>query len=321
MSDIEGLLERRRLRRRVSFWRFMAFAVVGLAVIGAGFALIDEVETPLGKPHIARVNISGMITGDTRTLDMLEKVGKSDAKALLVVIDSPGGTVTGSEAVYDALREIAKKKPVVALVDSMAASGGYIAALGTDRIYARETSIVGSIGVLMQYPNVTRLLDMVGVKMEEFKSTPLKASPNPFENASPEAQAAIRSVINNTYDWFKRMVKTRRGLTDSELDTVADGRIFTGAQGKPLKLVDAIGFENDAIAWLEKEKGVAKNLPVRLWKRESDKTGLDFWRNAARLADASGLGPLGRAFDAMAKAEEIRVLDGLLAVWHPAAEK
>ncbi|MBU3731167.1 MAG: S49 family peptidase, partial [Beijerinckiaceae bacterium] len=193
MSDIETLLERRRLRRRVSFWRLFAFAIAGLAALGAGLFLFDEVESPLGKPHIARVNINGLITGDSRTLDLLDRVGKSDAKAVLVVIDSPGGTVTGSEAVYDALRDLAKKKPVVGLVDGMAASGGYIAAMGTDRIYARETSLVGSIGVLMQYPNVTRLLDMVGVKMEEFKSTPLKASPNPFENASPEAQAAIRS--------------------------------------------------------------------------------------------------------------------------------
>lgn len=321
MSDIETLLERRRLRRRVSFWRLFAFAIAGLAALGAGLFLFDEVESPLGKPHIARVNINGLITGDSRTLDLLDRVGKSDAKAVLVVIDSPGGTVTGSEALFDALRDLAKKKPVVGLVDGMAASGGYIAAMGTDRIYARETSLVGSIGVLMQYPNVTRLLDMVGVKMEAFKSTPLKASPSPFENASPEAQAALRSVINSTYDWFKRLVKNRRDLTDSELDAVVDGRVFTGAQGKPLKLVDAIGFENEAIAWLEKEKGVAKNLPVKLWKRETDKAGLDFWKSSARAADAFGFVALGRALDAMARAEDVRVLDGVLAVWHPAAEK
>jgi protease-4 len=321
MSEIDGLLERRRLRRRVGFWRFAAFAVAGFAILGVGIYATQDLENPLGKPHIARVKVSGMITGDTKTLEMFEKIGKSDAKALLVVIESPGGTVTGSEAVYDALRDVAKKKPVVALVDSMAASGGYITALGADRIYARETSIVGSIGVIMQYPNVTRLLDMVGVKMEEFKSTPLKASPNPFETATPEATAALNAVIQSSYDWFKRLVKTRRNLTDAELAAISDGRIFTGIQGKPLKLIDAIGVEDDAIAWLEKEKGVAKNLPVRHWKRESDRSGLDFWKSAARVADAFGLQPLGRALDAIAQAEEVRVLDGLLAVWHPAAEK
>ncbi|MBS7803110.1 signal peptide peptidase SppA [Rhizobiales bacterium TNE-4] len=321
MSDIDSLLERRRLRRRVGFWRFAAFAVAGIGILASGIYAASTLDNPKSRPHIARVKVSGMITGDTKTLEMLEKIGKSDAKALLVVIDSPGGTVTGSAAIYDALRDVAKKKPVVALIDSMAASGGYITAIGTDRIYARETSIVGSIGVIMQYPNVTRLLDMVGVKMEEYKSTPLKASPNPFENASPEAAAALNSVIQSSYDWFKRLVKTRRNLTDSELAAVADGRIFTGMQGQPLKLVDAIGVEDDAIAWLEKEKGVAKDLPVRLWKRESDRTGFDFWKSGARVADAFGLQPLGRALDAMAQAEEVRVLDGLLAVWHPAAEK
>lgn len=321
MSDIDGLLERRRLRRRVGFWRFAAFGIAALAIAGVGFYAAQDGESPLSKPHIARVKVSGMITGDTKTLDMLEKIAKSDAKALLVVIDSPGGTVTGSEAVYDALRDVAKKKPVVAIVDSMAASGGYITAIGTDRIYARETSLVGSIGVIMQYPNVTRLLDMVGVKMEEFKSSPLKASPNPFENATPEAAAALNSVIQSSYDWFKRLVKTRRNLSDAELAAIADGRIFTGIQGQPLKLIDAIGVENDAIAWLEKEKGIPKDLPVRLWKRETDRSGLDFWKSAARVADASGLPTLGRVLQAMAQAEDVRVLDGLLAVWHPAAEK
>lgn len=321
MSEIEGLLEKRRLRRRVGFWRLTTFLVAGAALLGVGLYAASDLESPVSKAHIARVKISGMITGDSRTLDMLDKIRKSDAKALLVVIDSPGGTVTGSEAVYDALRDVAKQKPVVALVDSMAASGGYITALGSDRIYARETSIVGSIGVIMQYPNVTRLLDMVGVKMEEFKSTPLKASPNPFEQASPEAKEALNSVIQSSYDWFKRLVKSRRNLSDTELASIADGRIFTGVQGMPLKLIDAIGTEDDAIAWLEKEKGLAKDLPVRLWKRETERKGLDLLRLGAQLASASGLEPLARALDAMAQAEEVRVLDGVLAVWHPAAEK
>ncbi len=148
----------------------------------------------------------------------------------------------------------------------MAASGAYIAALGADRIFVRGNSIVGSIGVLVEYPNVSGLMDKVGVKLESIKSSPLKAAPNGFEPTSEEARAAMAALIADSFDWFKGLVKDRRGLSDEELAKVDDGRVFTGRQGLPLKLVDAIGDEREAIAWLEKDRGVAKNLPVRDYK-------------------------------------------------------
>ena len=150
---------------------------------------------------------------------------------MIVHIDSPGGTTAGSEQLFDSLSRLREKKPMVVVVDSLAASGGYITALAGDHIVAQQTSLVGSIGVLFQFPNFTDLLDKIGVKVEAIKSTPLKAAPNGFEPTSPEARAAIKSIIKDSYAWFKGLVQDRRHMSDAELAAVDDGRVFTGHQG------------------------------------------------------------------------------------------
>ncbi|MEY4092041.1 MAG: hypothetical protein RLZZ496_1223, partial [Pseudomonadota bacterium] len=231
------LIERRRLGQRVSFWRWMTAIVLLVAFIGAGLYASGGGDFEHRTAHIAKLKISGVITGDEETLRLIREISESPAEAVMISIESPGGTVTGSEALYDALRKLAAKKPTVALVEGMAASGGYIAALGTDRIFARETSIVGSIGVLFQYPDIVGLLDRVGVKVESIKSSPLKAAPSPIESATPESRAAIAALVQENYDWFKRLVRERRGLDDASLTTVSDGRVFTGKQGVTLGLV------------------------------------------------------------------------------------
>ena len=264
-TPVETILDRRQLRRKLTFWRLAALAVgvVALLALAARFSG----ESAHLTPHIARINISGVITGDRETLKLIKDVGESKASALIVEIASPGGTVTGSEKIYDELRLLAAKKPVVAVVDTMAASGGYIVALGADRIFADANSLVGSIGVLFEFPNVSKLLDTVGVKVETIKSSPLKAAPNGLEPTSEEARAAINSVVVDSYGWFKGLVKERRQLSDSELAVVSDGRIFTAHQGRPLKLVDAFGGEREAVAWLEAERGLPKGLTVKEWKK------------------------------------------------------
>lgn len=317
-ADSDYLLDRRRLKRRVSFWRAATFGVAALAVVGAGLYVARDRAGggSLSGSHVAKVHIGGIITGDDKTLDLLKRVGKSQAAAVLVEIDSPGGTVTGSEALFDGLRDLSAKKPTVAVVDGLAASGGYIAAMGTDRIVARQTSVVGSIGVLFQSPNVSRLLDTWGISVDTIKSAPLKASPNPFEKTTPEAQAAMAAVINDNYDWFKRVVSERRGLSGADLAAVSDGRVFTGRQAVGMKLVDEIGTEKQAIAWLEGSKGIAKDLPVREWKPE-DRTRLGLWSMAAQAAGALGWQDLAATLAAAARVGDQPVLDGVLALWHP----
>ncbi|MCB1539760.1 MAG: signal peptide peptidase SppA [Rhodoblastus sp.] len=310
----EYLVERRLLTRKLSFWRIAALGALAVAVLVAGWRLAGD-RSHAGA-HIARVRITGVIKDDRDLLKVVRDVAASSASAAILSIDSPGGTTTGAEALYDELRQLAAKKPTVAVVDGMAASGAYIAAIAADGVVARGNSMVGSIGVLMQMPNAAKLMEIVGVKMEEIKSAPLKAAPNPYEPITPEARAAVAAMIADSYNWFKGLVKERRKLDDASLAIVSDGRVFTGRQGIELKLVDRIGGEREAIAWLEAEKGVAKGLKVRDWKkpRKIQTFGL-----LGALADSAGLDRIAAALTAADGFAQARLLDGLLAIWQGSA--
>lgn len=313
------MTDRRRMRGRLTVWRALAVLGALVGVLGLGFAFGGRQAIAVNADQVARIRISGTITGDERTLRLLREVREArSVKAVVVQIDSPGGTVSGSEAVYLALRQLAQEKPTAAIVGGLAASGGYIAALGADRIIAQQTSLVGSIGVLFQMPNATRLLDTIGVNVEMIRSSPLKAAPSGFEPTSQEARAALERVVRDHYDWFRGLVRERRGLNEAELALVSDGRVHTGRQAIPIKLVDAIGGERQAIEWLETERGVAKSLPVRDWRRRSDADAFGLWSGAARLASAAGLDSVAAIIVRAGQIEQPMQLDGALALWQPA---
>ncbi len=315
--DREYLVERRKLSRRVTFWRALTFLIAFVVIVGGGFYAAGGPQMERHVAHIAKLKISGVITGDDATIKLIHDVEESSAKAALIVIESPGGTVTGSEALYDALRKLSAKKPTVSVVDGMAASGGYIAAIGTDHIIARETSIVGSIGVLFQYPDVVRMLDIIGIKVESIKSSPLKAAPSPIESATPESRAAIAALVNANFEWFKGLVKDRRRMDDAQLAEVSDGRVFTGKQGVGLKLVDEVGSEEQAIEWLEKERGLSKGLPIREWRPHGLAERWGLAENAASALKMAGLEQIGSALEQLGEASRAHVLDGMLVLWHP----
>jgi len=321
--DADTIVDRRRMRRKLTFWRVFAILIVIGAVVAVGAALRvpgTDVLTGQASGSIARVTITGLIRGDQERVEALERLGKSRARAVIVHINSPGGTTSGSEQLHDSLMRLKEQKPLVVVVDGLAASGGYIAAVAADHIVALETSLVGSIGVLFQYPNVADLLKTLGVKIEEIKSSPLKAAPNGFEPTSPEARAAIESVVSDSYAWFKGMVKARRQLDDEMLQRVADGRVFTGRQGIPLKLVDELGDERTAIAWLAKEKNIDPKTPVRDYRLRDRLGDLPFLHTAIVTSlDAVGLGSFARRVEEWGAVQAIERLnlDGLLALWHP----
>ncbi len=310
----DQLVDRRRLQRGVSFWRAAAFAGLAIAVVALGWRVAGQGGTNALVPHIARLSIDGIITGDRETIKLIHDVEVSNASAAIVSIDSPGGTTAGAERLYQAIRQLAAKKPTVAVVRGLAASGGYIAAIGADHIVAEGNSLVGSIGVLFQFPNFAAVLDKVGVKVETIKSAPLKASPNGFEPTSPEAQAAIAALVADSYDWFKTLVQDRRGISGAELATVSDGRVFTGRQGLGLHLVDGIGEEDAAIAYLEKDRGVTKGLPVRDWAKPAGFAGFKLF-SLASAAKAVGLSGFADVLDQGSRMVESQGLDGLLSLW------
>src|SRR5690242_7698681 len=316
--DADAIVDRRRLRRKLTFWRVAAVVVVLLAVAGAVFAVgPSRFSTP--GDYVARVRIEGLIRNNQERVEALARLSRSHARAVIVHIDSPGGTTAGSQQLYDSLRDLQAKKPMVVVVDGLAASGAYIAALSSDHIIAEDTSLVGSIGVLFQFPNFTDVLKTVGVKVESIKSSPLKAAPNGFEPTSPEARAAIEAIVLDSYAWFKNLVQTRRQMSAGQLAAVADGRVFTGRQAVPLKLIDGIGNEKTALTWLEKEKNVPATTPVRNISLEPRFGELSFLHVAAWGFDMAGLPAASRWLQEWggATAMERLNLDGLLALWHP----
>jgi len=318
--DADLIVDRRRMRRKLTFWRVVAVFVAIAAVVAlAATARRTDVLTA-GGDYIARIKITGLIRNDQDRVDSLERLAKSSAKAVIVHIDSPGGTTAGSEQLHNSLRQVAAAKPLVVVIDGLAASGGYIAAMSADHIVAQGTSLVGSIGVLFQYPNVSELLKTIGVSVETIKSSPLKAAPSGYEPTSPEARAAIEALVKDSYGWFRGMVRDRRKLDDATLEQVADGRVFTGRQGIELKLVDQLGNEKTAVDWLAKEKGLKPDTPVRDWQlksRFSDLTMLHL--GVTVVLDAVGLGSFARRIETWGtiQAVERLNLDGLLALWHP----
>ena len=317
--DSDVIVDRRRMRRKLTFWR-VASVIIAIAAIG----IIAMLASPgsrgfAANSSIARVNIEGLIRSDRERVEALERLEKSKtAAAVIVHINSPGGTTAGSEQLFDSLVRLKAKKPLVVVVEGLAASGGYITAIASDHIIAQQSSLVGSIGVLFQYPNVSELLKTIGVKVEEVKSSPLKAAPNGFEPTSPEAREALDALVKDSYAWFKGLVKDRRGMNEAEIDKVADGRVFTGHQAVGLKLVDQLGDEKTAVTWLVEQKGVKKDLPVRDYKLGPRFGDLTFLRTAASVTlDALGLGAIARQVES--SAIDRFALDGMLALWQPAA--
>lgn len=298
--DADSLIDRQRLKRRLVFWRLLA--VAGLALAAAA-VLAPPGGGPIRGPHIARVDVEGVITENPDRIAAIRALADDDqVKAVLIRIDSPGGTATGGEALYTALRHVAEKKPVVAAIGTLGASAAYMTALAADRILVRETSITGSIGVILEAPEMSGLLDRLGIGVNTLKSAPLKGEPSFSSPLSPDGRAYLQAMIDDSFAYFRDLVAKRRKLGADDLTKVADGRAFTGRQALALRLVDAVGGEAEAQAWLEAERRIPADLPVEIMREPSDQ-GL------------AGLGLAGAARKMLMG--EWLSLDGLVSVWHP----
>lgn len=313
----DEIIDRRRLRRKLGFWRILALVLAAAAVISIYAATSGGLgAASLRKDHIAKVRIDGAITEDEELLGRLAEIEKSDAvKGLIVQIDSPGGTTSGGEAIYEAVRKIGAKKPVAAQIGTLGASAGYMIAVAADHIVARQSSIVGSIGVIFQYPDISELLGKVGVKVESIKSSPLKAEPNFFTPSSDEAKAMIRRMILDSYEWFVGIVDERRPFDRTQTLAIADGSVFTGRQAMEKRLIDGLGGEQESLKWLQ-SKGLDEKLEVVEWKPQSkDVTGLLPGLSLRLMETAFGISPQSAAaFNE--GLEKHMFLDGLLSLWH-----
>lgn len=293
----DEIVDRRRLRRSLIVWRTAA-AVLAIAI--AAF-VIGEYS---GRgDYVARLQISGVITRDAALTATIRKIAKdNNARAVLVDINSPGGTVVGGEELFLELRALADRKPVAALIGTLGTSAAYMAALGTDRIFSRQGSMTGSIGVILQTTEISGLLESLGITTESVKSGPLKAVPSPFEPMSPEGREATRAVIMDVFDMFVDLVAERRSLGREEALRLADGRVYTGRQAVGLGLVDEIGGDKEARAWLATERGISLKLPVRDLDPPRE---FSPWRSLVSLVSQKTV------------FSETLTLDGLVSLWHP----
>jgi protease IV len=310
-QDIDHILNHISLKKSRRRWRWIAIAAIAAIIIGLFAA--GNYEQPRG-PHVARLEVSGLITGDERQLKLIrDMTDEADVKAMILRIDSPGGTTVGSEALYDELRKFGAKKPIVAVMDSVAASGGYITAIAADRIYARGNTITGSIGVIFSYPDASQLLNTIGVKMEEVKSGELKAEPSGTHPVPEKAKVVMQEMVNDGFTWFKGLVSDRRKLDSATVDRLADGRVYSGRQALSVKLIDELGTEENARAWLAKEKAIAADLETitREPPATDNKPKLNLtWGKAAADTMLASLG-----LDALRQKAEAAKLDGLLVLW------
>jgi protease-4 len=297
--DADALVDRRRLKRNLALWRTLAILVAAVLIVVA----LGRFTGYQRSDYIARFAVRNVILDDPRRHDVLERIARDrNAKALIVRIDSPGGTVVGGEALYRSLRKVAKQKPVVAVLGQVATSAAYMVALAADRIIAHEGTITGSIGVLLQTTEITGLLAKLGISIEAIKSGPLKAVPSPLEPMTPEVRKTTQALVDDIFSMFLRMVAERRKLSHLDAKALADGRVFTGRGAVENRLIDAIGGEAEAIAWLEDNKGIASDLPLRDVKAERKvEEWFEYFGSLARKTMFS----------------ERLTLDGLISVWHP----
>lgn len=302
--NADTLLDRIHLKNQAKRWRMIALVVAIVAVL-----LVMEdfggIRKGIGASHIARFTLDEIIFDDVDRHDLMQDIAADDnVKALILRIDSPGGSTVASEELYLDLLEIAEKKPVVCTMRSFATSGSYLAALGCDHIFAREGTLTGSVGVIMQTAEITELADKLGINPITVRSGDLKGAPTPFEKFTAKEQKLVQGIIDDFQQYFLALVKRERSLTDEQLAAIEDGRVFSARQALDLNLIDAIGGEEEAVAWLAEKHGINPELKVIETEMPSDKQGLE------KLLD-------DYASSIFLQNVMVR-LDGLVSIWQPA---
>lgn len=314
--NAQSLVERRKLRRSRSVWRALAVLLFVGVIVGLLAQFTGVADRLVGRgEHVARVELDGFIDFDDPFIALLEDLEEDDdVKAVILEINSPGGVAVAGETIYTQLRALGETKPLVAVIEGIGTSAAYLAASASEHIVARNGSIVGSIGVLAQFPDVSELLDTVGVDMYEVRSGELKAQPSIFSPPSEEALAELEQLIASNYDWFVDQIEERRGL-DGAVIRGFEGTVFTGSRGVEMGLVDAIGGEDAAMAYLTETHSLDTEMDV-LNRRPERPMSLAGPTAMARLAFGQG-GQVTLDADGMREAlRDAMLLDGILSLWH-----
>jgi len=252
---------RRRLNKKAAWVTGGLLFLIAFGLMGV---ITGGPSVPGSKSHLARVNLEGPILSAEPTVDLLRKARERDSiRGVLLRVDSPGGGVGASEALYKAVKRLSAEKPLAVSMGAMAASGGYMTALGGDRIFALDSTLTGSIGVIMVSSGIYPLLDKIGVEPRIIKSGEFKDAGTPLREMSESDRAYLQSTVDELHDQFAGLVAERRGLSRGQVDKLADGRVFSGRQAVENGLVDAVGGLPEAEEWLRKKAGLPDDAPVQ----------------------------------------------------------
>lgn len=262
------------MRRHPILFAFVLLVLIAMvfsAVVFSVSAISGKRKSLLPSEKVGVVTVEGVITDARDTVQQLEELGKDDSiRAVVVRIDSPGGAVAPSQEIYGAVRELKKKKKVVASIGTIGASGGYLIACAADRIVANPGSITGSISTVMHLLNAEGLLSKIGLKPSVIKSGKYKDMGTPSREITPEERALLQSVIDDMNDHFIETIGGDRKIAREKVKAIADGRIFSGRQAKQAGLIDELGDMNHAITLAGTMSGMkGKPEAVYLGKKKS----------------------------------------------------
>ena len=254
-----------------------------------------------GTPFIAKLYLEGMINNES---DFVEKIkyikDKENLKAILINVNSPGGTFVSSKEIYDSLKLLDEKIPIAVYMKEVATSGAYLVSLGADKIFANTGTITGSVGVILQTADITDLLKKIGVNPIVIKSGNLKAVPNLVEKTEEIQIEYIKNIVLLMQEEFRKIVELERKISFDNLKKISDGRIFTSRQAKQIDLIDEIGMEDDAIDWLKKKAGLDDKIKIIDY---ADNNELLNFLNLKFLKKFNNV--------------NLKLTDGILAIWTP----
>ncbi len=258
--DWQILEENKKKSFKKGLWRgiFISIILVGIFFLFANFNNLSS-----NFPHIARISISGIIYDNNKLVETINDLSENEnVKSVFVKINSPGGTVVGSESLYIAIDRLSHIKPVIALMGEVATSGGYIVALASNHILARQNTLTGSIGVIIEYQNFSELSNKIGITIDSIKSGKIKGGQNPLSPFDPLVKNNDQKLVDYSFDWFISLIKNNRNIDQNVIDLVSDGRTLTGGMAMDLGLIDGIGSEKEALKYLETNYPSIKGLKI-----------------------------------------------------------
>ncbi len=297
--DADTLLDRIYLKEKATKWRNVAFFAFGVIAV---ILFTSFEDTSLERDYVARITIDGIVMDSLKLERTLKKIEENDdIRAVILRLDTPGGTAVAGEEIHLRLLKIAEKKPVIATMRTVCASAGYMIASAADHIIAREGTLTGSVGVILQTVEVTDLAENLGITPITVKSADLKGIPSPAEKLTAQGRRMMEDVVASYYANFLEMVVDRRKLDDKTKEIISSGRVFTGTQALELNLIDALGGEDEAMAWLEENHEISKDISVKsVWPQRKQNS---IW------------GQLQSAIESFSLTKLAYPLDGLLLIW------